>query len=606
VAGANDANHRRDAGATDAGAILRISAEHIARGRPGAEELNRLLRAAGRLNSTQAEAVLAGLNAGWPQGHQAALSPEAEQALLSLLSKLSGAGKGQLIRLGLLLGSRELEQHAAEIVQTLLDTIGDSQAATAARLDAARQLIALRPKDAEAVTQLLDQITPQTSPELAGGLIESLGQSEAGNVGSELIRRSQAMTPAVRATALRVLLNRPETTRALLDGIAAGDVLFSDLSLDQKQALLSHPDRAIQRRATRLLERGGGLPNPDREKVLQELLPLAQRTGDAEAGKAVFTKQCAKCHMHGGEGQRIGPDLTGMAVHPKAELLTHLLDPSRSVEGNFRTYTLVTTDGRVLNGMLAGETRTSLELIDTEAKRHAVARDDIEEIVASKKSLMPDGFEKQVTATDIVNLLEFLTKRGKYTPLDLRKGATIVSTRGMFYDENSDAERLVFSDWSPKTFAGVPFLLVDPQGDRVPNVILLHGPRGKFPPQMPRSVSLPVNQSAKAIHLLSGVGGWSAKQPRANGSVSLIVRLHYADGRTEDHELRDGEHFADYIGPFDVPGSKLAFRLRGQQIRYLTIEPERAEPIAQIEFVKGPDQTAPIIMAVTVEGREPH
>ena len=42
---------------------------------------------------------------------------------------------------------------------------------------------------------------------------------------------------------------------------------------------------------------------------------------------------------------------------------------------------------------------------------------------------------------------------------------------------------------------------------------------------------------------------------------------------TEDHALRNGVHFADYIRRVDVPGSKHAFALRGQQVRYLTIDP---------------------------------
>ena len=42
----------------------------------------------------------------------------------------------------------------------------------------------------------------------------------------------------------------------------------------------------------------------------------------------------------------------------------------------------------------------------------------------------------------------------------------------------------------------------------------------------------------------------------------MIVRLTYDDGKTEDHELRNGVHFADYIGRFDVPESKFAFALR--------------------------------------------
>jgi uncharacterized protein len=81
----------------------------------------------------------------------------------------------------------------------------------------------------------------------------------------------------------------------------------------------------------------------------------------------------------------------------------------------------------------------------------------------------------------------------------------------------------------------------------------------------------------------------------------MIVRLHYADGETEDHPLRNGEHFADYIRRVDVPGSQFAFPLRGQQVRYLAVQPKRAVAIETVEFVKGPDATAPVVMAATAE-----
>ena len=140
-------------------------------------------------------------------------------------------------------------------------------------------------------------------------------------------------------------------------------------------------------------------------------------------------------------------------------------------------------------------------------------------------------------------------------------------------------------------------------GEPAPNVILLHSPQGKLPPKMPRSVSLPCNLPARAIHLLSGVSGWGhAASPR--GTVSLIVRLHYADGQAEDHALKNGEQFANYRERVDVPGSRFAFDLDGRQVRYLAIEPKRKDRIERIEFVKGPDDTAPIVMAVTVEPLE--
>ena len=251
---------------------------------------------------------------------------------------------------------------------------------------------------------------------------------------------------------------------------------------------------------------------------------------------------------------------------------------------------------------MAGESRTAIEIIDAESKRHSIAREDIDELVGSKKSLMPEGFEKQMKPDELRDLLEFLTTRGKYFPLDLAKVATVVSTKGMFFSEASDIERLVFSDWTPKTVDGVPFYLVDPDGDRRPNTVLLYSTNGTTPPKMPKSVTLPCRSPAKALHILGGVGGW-ASPIGEKGSVSMIVRLRYADGSTEDHELKNGVHIADYIRVVDVPESKLAFRLRGQQIRYLAVVPKRPDVIESVELVKGNDGVAPIVMAVTVETR---
>ena len=147
----------------------------------------------------------------------------------------------------------------------------------------------------------------------------------------------------------------------------------------------------------------------------------------------------------------------------------------------------------------------------------------------------------------------------------------------------------------------MPFVLIDPQGDRIPNAIMLHGTSGDKPPRMPKSVSLPCNAPAKLIHFLGGISGWGFPAS-PTGTPTLTVRLKYADGQTEDHVTKNGEVWADYITKADVPGSKLAYRLRGQQIRYFTITPKRPDKIETIELIKGNDATSPVVMAITVEG----
>ena len=69
-----------------------------------------------------------------------------------------------------------------------------------------------------------------------------------------------------------------------------------------------------------------------------------------------------------------------------------------------------------------------LVIVDEESAADGwIAVDAIEELAPQKKSLMPEGFEKQVAKADIVHLLEFLTARGKYLPLDLSKAAILQS-----------------------------------------------------------------------------------------------------------------------------------------------------------------------------------
>jgi putative heme-binding domain-containing protein len=490
---------------------------------------------------------------------------------------------------------------AADAAGVLLARVRNASAKSEERIAAAEEILGYQGDDIEVVKTLLDQVTPKAPPEIAIGTLRALRASEVPETPNLILERLPGLTPECRTAGIGVLLTRPEWTLRLIKAIEQNEISLNDLQLDQKQGLAQHPNAAVRKAALALLKRGGALASPDRQRVIDEFNNVTKSKGDAAAGKKVFLAQCAKCHRHSGEGQNIGPDLTGVAVHPKEHLLIDILDPSRSVEGNFRVYQVTKVDGKVVQGMLAAESKTAVELIDAEGKRQMVLRENIEELVGSNKSLMPEGFEKQVSVKELTDLLEFLTQKGKYIPLPLDKIASAVSTRGMFYDEANRGERLVLPDWQPKTVESVPFVVVDPQGDTTKNVLLLYGPEGKLPPRMPKSASMVCNTPARAIHILGGISGWGFPFSR-EPSVSVVVRLHYANGKTEDHELKNGNQLADYIRRVDVPGSLFAFAAEGgQQVRYLVIRPEAKDLIERIEFVKGPDGTAPVIVAVTLE-----
>lgn len=583
--------------------VERVS-EHFAKG-DNVNQLEKVLANLGKTEAQVASSIISGLSKGLSGDRKPNLTADLEKSLVQLFESSDNAGKLRVMELAQRWGSQSLDVPAQKLADELVKIAEDEAGDTATRVAAIGDLGRIRRDDADVAGRVADLLGPRTDNEIIKQVINSFKTSTASGLGEKFVQASLRVTPSARPTILNVMLQRTEWTGELLKAFENGDLDIADLPLDQKQSLASHPNAKISEQAKALLMRKGGLPNADRQSVIDEYAPIVQAGGNAARGKAIFKEQCSNCHMHSGEGKKFGPDLSGMAAHPKLELLTHILDPSRSVEGNFRTYTVVTGDGQVVSGIMANESRTSIEILDADSKLHTLQREEIDEIKTSKKSTMPEGFEKQLSPEKMADLLEFLAARGKYFPLDLRKEATVVSTKDMFFEGDGQAERLIFPDWKPKTVDGIPFNLVDPQDGRAANVIMLRGPNGKTPPKMPESVSLLVSSKAAGIHLLSGISGWGYNGGAARRTVSMIVRIHYKDGSKEDHELLDGVHFADYINSqIDVPESKLAFDLAGRQVRYLKVVPKKKEMIDSIELVKGRDHSAPIVVAVTIESAE--
>jgi hypothetical protein len=187
-----------------------------------------------------------------------------------------------------------------------------------------------------------------------------------------------------------------------------------------------------------------------------------------------------------------------------------------------------------------------------------------------------------------------------FLPVPLDKVATAASTRPMFINDPNNT--LALPTWGAQEVFKVPFVVTDPKQGKVKNAVVLYGPLGAVSRKMPQTARLSCGSSAQAIHLLGGVSGWGAQGPGPrDGSASLTIRLHYDNGLTEDHRLINGIHLADFGGHFDVPESRLAYKIANKQVRYLTIEPKRLTPIREIEFIKGKDNTAPVVLGVTIE-----
>jgi len=146
----------------------------------------------------------------------------------------------------------------------------------------------------------------------------------------------------------------------------------------------------------------------DREEVVRRYEPALQRDGDRRRGAGFFAKTCLICHAVQGQGQHVGPDLSGVASRPKEALLTDILDPSRQVSPDFISYTLVTAQGEALTGLIGAETSSGVTLRRANLPDETILRSQIQELRAEGKSLMPDGLEQGLSPQDMADLLAFL------------------------------------------------------------------------------------------------------------------------------------------------------------------------------------------------------
>jgi putative heme-binding domain-containing protein len=146
-----------------------------------------------------------------------------------------------------------------------------------------------------------------------------------------------------------------------------------------------------------------------------ERLALAAlaRAGNPESGRKVFQNAerslCVKCHRVGEQGERVGPELTGLGSRfSKAYVIESILEPGRTVSPSFESLRVELKDGRVLSGVKVAESETSLTLVDAEAKKHVLDRSAVEAQGRHAGSAMPDGLEKRLTEDEFVDLISYL------------------------------------------------------------------------------------------------------------------------------------------------------------------------------------------------------
>ena len=140
---------------------------------------------------------------------------------------------------------------------------------------------------------------------------------------------------------------------------------------------------------------------------------ILSTAGDADRGRRLFAEssvvQCRSCHAMAGKGGGVGPALDRVAARlDRRQLLESLLEPSKTIAPEYRTWTAVTEDGRAVTGLVVHRTDETVSIVDATGKRTDLAAATIDELESLPTSLMPEQLLRDLPAGQAADLLAYL------------------------------------------------------------------------------------------------------------------------------------------------------------------------------------------------------
>lgn len=280
---------------------------------------------------------------------------------------------------------------------------GDDSLAAERRAEAVKTLRLAGFSDVrELLVKLLDTRQPH-GVQLAA--LATLGSFDNPDIGRIVVDAWPTFGPTTRAAATETVFSRPEWIKALLAAVEDERIRPADVDPARLRSLERHRNAEVRAAAVRIAPK---LSPAARQQIIDAYKPALSLAGDAERGKLHFQKICAVCHKLDGVGHEIGPNLASLQNRGAEAILVNVLDPNREVNPQYVNYTVRTTAGKSVSGLIAAETATSVTLKRQEGASDTILRADIEEMASSGLSIMPEGVEQQLDKQALADLIAYV------------------------------------------------------------------------------------------------------------------------------------------------------------------------------------------------------
>jgi putative heme-binding domain-containing protein len=241
---------------------------------------------------------------------------------------------------------------------------------------------------------------------------KGLSKSSDPEAASALIASYDDFRAPERPRVIEILVSRPEFAAALLDAIAAKQIPETDLTAFDVRQIRFLSDASLERRVTELwgeVRDSTAAKRREIDALKQQLTARQIAEANPTQGRMLFNQVCAKCHRLFGQGEAIGPDLTGANRNNMDYLLENILDPSAVVGKDFRMTIVRMVDGRVLNGLVLSKSDKALTL-QTQTDKQTINLGEVQETRLTTQSSMPDGLFDNLSHGQIRDLVAYLVQ----------------------------------------------------------------------------------------------------------------------------------------------------------------------------------------------------
>lgn len=314
---------------------------------------------------------------------------------------------------GMLLRARSWEQATVSFSEPLRDKLNaiiandlriaaDVNAAAADRL-AAFQRAGMR-RSAE-TQKLCRRVLDSADVELYRESLLLARRMNMEGIEDALVAKACELPPALAAATIQTISEHAPWSHALVTAIESGAMPLGMVDPVSLGRLQRHPDSKV---AARINQAMASRYTEDAARVLSRYQDALQGEPNVANGKKAFTTHCASCHRIGETGFAVGPDISDMRTQTPQQILVAILDPNAAIDASYFRYSILTVDGQVFEGLLEDSSDASATLVMQESTRRTLARDQIEALRATGKSMMPEGFENQLSPGDLRDLIGYL------------------------------------------------------------------------------------------------------------------------------------------------------------------------------------------------------